>query len=112
MPDWWERALDVVFPPRCAGCGTRGYLLCPACTAAIPYILPPACPMCGRRMTRPGICPTCRAYPHALDGMVAATAFEGPLRECIHALKYEGQRPYAALLAGLARPALAALPQL
>jgi ComF family protein len=110
MPDWWERALDVVFPPRCAGCGARGYLLCPECTATIAYIRPPACPMCGRRTTRPGICPICRAYPNALDGMVAATAFEEPVRACIHALKYEGQRPYAGLLAELARPSLALLP--
>lgn len=110
MPDWWERALDVVFPPRCAGCGARGYLLCPVCAATIPYILPPACPMCGRHTARPGICPVCRAYPNALDGTVAATAFEKPVRECIHALKYEGQRPYARFLAGLARPAFATLP--
>lgn len=111
MPDWWERALDVVFPPRCAGCGARGYLLCPACATTIAYILPPACPMCGRRTVRPGICPVCRAYPNALDGMAAATAFAKPVRECIHALKYEGQRPYARFLADLARPALTTLPK-
>jgi ComF family protein len=111
MPDWWERVLDLVFPPRCAACGARGYLLCPDCTAAISYIQPPACPHCGRRMTRPGICPVCRAYPNALDGMVAATVFAGPVRECIHALKYEGQRPYAGTLAAIARPAFAALPR-
>lgn len=107
----WRRALDLVFPPRCAACAARGYLLCPACAATIPYIQPPTCPMCGRHTARPGICPYCRAYPNALDGMVAAAAFAGPVRECIHALKYEGQRPYAATLAAIARPAFAALPQ-
>jgi ComF family protein len=111
MPDWWERALDLVFPPRCAVCAARGYLLCPACAAAITYIQPPACPMCGRRVAKPGICPVCRAYPTALDGMVAATVFDGSVRECIHALKYEGQRPYAATLAEIARPAFATLPK-
>ncbi|MGI8857668.1 MAG: double zinc ribbon domain-containing protein [Thermomicrobiales bacterium] len=109
MHDLWERALDLVFPPRCAACGARGYLLCPACAAAITYIQPPACPKCGKRMTQPGICPVCRAYPNALDGMVAATLFVGPVRECIHALKYEGQRSYAATLAAVARPAFAAM---
>ena len=110
MHDLWERALDVVFPPRCAGCGARGVLLCPACLAAIAYIGPPACPSCGGRTTRPGTCPVCRAYPNALDGIVAATAFERPVRECIHALKYEGQRGYAAVLAAMARTALIRLP--
>src|SRR3954447_753109 len=109
MPEWWERALDLVFPPRCAACGERGYLICPACAAAIVYIRVPACPTCGRGGAGPGICPVCRAYPPALDGMVAATTFAGPVRECIHALKYEGQRPYAATLAGIAAPAFAAL---
>jgi ComF family protein len=110
MRDLWERALDLVFPPRCVGCGARGVLLCPACMAAIASIAPPACPSCGRRTTRPGICPVCRAYPNALDGMVAATEFATPVRECIHALKYEGQRGYAAILAAMARTALTRLP--
>ncbi|MCA1668479.1 MAG: ComF family protein [Thermomicrobia bacterium] len=110
MRDLWERALDVVFPPRCAGCGARGSLLCPACAVAIAYIQPPACPRCGWRVTRPGICPVCRTYPNALDGMVAATEFAPPVRECIHALKYEGQRGYAAVLAAAARTALTRLP--
>lgn len=42
--------------------------------------------------------------------MVAATAFETPVRECIHALKYEGQRGYATVLAAMARSALSRLP--
>ncbi len=110
MHNLWERALDLVFPPRCAGCAARGYLLCPACMAAIAYIQPPACPKCGRHTARPGICPYCRAYPNALDGMVAATAFETPVRECIYALKYEGQRDYTTILAEMARTALTRLP--
>jgi len=110
MHNLWERALDLVFPPRCAGCGARGSLLCPACMAAIPSIQPPTCPQCGRRTTRSDICPVCRAYPNALDGMVAATEFGKPVRECIHALKYEGQRRYADILAEMARPALTRLP--
>jgi ComF family protein len=63
-------------------------------------------------MARPGICPYCRAYPNALDSIVAATEFAGPVRMCIHALKYEGQRGYAGILAAMARPSLARLPVL
>lgn len=110
MRDLWERALDVIFPPRCAGCGARGVLLCATCAAAIVYIEPPACPRCGRRVARPGICPYCRAYPNALDGMTAAAEFVTPVRQCIHALKYEGQRRYAMVLADIVRPAFATVP--
>ena len=111
MRDLWERALDLVYPPRCAGCGARGHLLCPACVAAIPYTMPPACPRCGRPTARPGVCPVCRAHPPVVDGMVAVAAFARPVRECIHALKYGRQQRYAPILAGLARATLATLPR-
>jgi ComF family protein len=110
MHNLWERALDLVFPPRCAGCEGRGTPLCPECAAAIDYLAPPLCPTCGRLVGQPGICPRCRAYPPALDGVAAAAQFGGPTRACIHALKYEGQRRYASVLAAMARPALATLP--
>lgn len=42
--------------------------------------------------------------------MIVATRFAEPVRECIHALKYEGQRRYAPILAEIARPAFALLP--
>jgi ComF family protein len=42
--------------------------------------------------------------------MVAAMEFTGPVRACIHALKYEGQRGYATVLAAMARSSLARLP--
>lgn len=83
----WERVLDLVFPPRCAGCGVSGTPLCPACVAAVTYVA-----------------------PAVVGGVVAALHFDGATRGCIHALKYEGQRRYATILAALARPALAHLP--
>lgn len=87
MATRWERALDLLLPPRCAGCGVRGTPLCPACAAAVePYT----------------------AYQE--HETVAALVFTGATRACIHALKYEGQRRYAAILAALAYPALAWLP--
>lgn len=106
----WERALDLVFPPRCASCGARGTLLCVECAARIVPIAPYACPICGRAVGTPGICALCRVHPPITRGIVAVARFDGPVRDCIHALKYERQRPYAALLANLTRPAFAALP--
>lgn len=82
----WEYALDFLFPPRCAGCGTRGTPLCLACAAAV------------------------ERYPAGHDrGTIAAFVFTGTVRECIHALKYDGQRRYATILAALAHPTFARL---
>lgn len=83
----WERVLDLVFPPRCAGCGASGTPFCPACVAAV-----------------------APATPATAGGVTAALLFDGAARGGVHALKYEGQRRYADILAALARPALARLP--
>jgi len=83
----WARALDFLFPPRCAGCKTRGTPLCPTCAAAVE-----------------------RYFGLQTGGVVAALVFTGATRACIHALKYDGQRRYAPILAALASPALAYLP--
>ena len=44
------RALDLVLPPRCHGCGRlvddQG-ALCPACWSAITFLAEPLCPCCG-----------------------------------------------------------------
>lgn len=111
MREWWERVLDLVFPPRCAGCGARGYALCPDCRAAIPFMADPVCPICGRSNYAPTICRVCRVHPPLVDGAAVAAAFGHPVRECIHALKYEGQRRYAAVLAEIAASAFSTLPR-
>jgi ComF family protein len=74
--------LDLLFPPRCAGCGRQGVAWCPACAAAVePVDVTP------------------------LEGvaLIAGGRFGGPLQRAIHTYKYRGRR-------GLARqltPALA-----
>jgi ComF family protein len=110
MPEWWERALDLVYPPRCAGCSARGHLLCPDCRAAVPVMTPPVCPRCGRSSRSSGRCAVCSAHPPLVDGTAVAAIFASPVREAIHALKYEGQRRLAVVLADIAMPAFAALP--
>lgn len=104
--------LDLLFPPRCAGCGRRGHWLCPACAGHLRPLAPPWCERCGdplRFASRDGLCAPCRqGGPRALDWARAAYAFAGPLREAIHRFKYGGERARAAHLAGLllAWPAL------
>jgi len=69
--------LDLVFPPRCVGCGRGGHWFCPVCVAAIV----PA--------------PNRRDGLEPLVGLWVAGLYEDPLRLAIHALKYEGRRQVA-----------------
>jgi len=83
--------LDVVFPPRCVGCGRGGAYLCPACRRSIPLPTFPVCVRCGRALSGDGMCEHCSQGPgNNCDGIRAVSRFEGPLREAIHAFKYEG----------------------
>ncbi len=69
-----QQALDLAFPPRCASCKRVGSVLCSACFAQ----LQPTIPLPYRQGWS------------ALQGLVAVNAYQGPLRNCIHALKYAG----------------------
>ncbi len=105
--------LDLLFPPRCMGCGRRGGWLCPACDGELRPVSPPLCARCGRQWdgrSGDGRCPACRGTRSGLDGLRAAYYFEGPIRRGIHGLKYRGQRSLAEPLTGLLLPAFDALP--
>ena len=80
--------LDLLFPPCCVGCGREGPYLCPACLETTPRLA----------SSIPG---------EGLDGIAAPFAMEGPARQAVHRLKYNGLRALApamgALLAGYLR---------
>jgi ComF family protein len=77
------QVLDLLFPPRCVGCGRGGHWFCPACVAAIV----PA--------------PAWRAGLEPLAGLWVTGLYEDPLRLAIQALKYEGRRQVAGPLGQL-----------
>lgn len=77
--------LDLLFPPRCAGCGAYGAAWCPTCAGSL----------------RPLAASALAGIP-----LVAAGRFEGPLQQAIHTYKY---RPRPQLAAALARPLRQAL---
>lgn len=72
--------LDLVFPPRCAGCRGYGSAWCASCTRAV----------------EPIVLTTLAGIP-----LIAGGRFSGPLQQAIHTYKYGGRRELAALLAPL-----------
>jgi ComF family protein len=72
--------LDLIFPPRCGGCGRDGVAWCDRCAAAV----------------RPVPVTMLNGTP-----LVAAGRLEGPLQRAIHAYKY---RPRPGLALVLAQP--------
>jgi ComF family protein len=89
--------LDALFPPHCVGCGKGGAFLCPDCRAAMPRALPPRCPLCWQPEPLGETCGRCARTRPVFAGARSVYLFEGPVREAVHALKYNH-------LSALARP--------
>ncbi|MBI5879840.1 MAG: ComF family protein [Chloroflexi bacterium] len=105
--------LDLLFPPRCAGCGRLGReWFCAACTGALQRIAPPFCPRCGSELPSPSAaCASCAAHPppDVLASLHAVARYADPLRPAIHALKYNGRTVLAEPLGALLAAELATL---
>ena len=69
----------MIFGSRCAGCRTRGPVLCRTCRFAL--------------VSRP-------MFP-APDGVVVATAYTGRVRAVLLGFKYDNRRPVSAHIAGI-----------
>ena len=103
-----QQLLDLLYPPRCAGCQRSGHVLCPSCLAQIPP-LTSICQRCSAPLSPGGICSSCRSAPLKLSGLRAVSAYQEPLRSYIHALKYDGNTRLAQPLGTLLVQAYPAL---
>ncbi len=100
-------ALDLLFPPSCAGCGRPGERICATCAQAVMPVPDSICSRCGRvQAARTERCSQCLASPSPVLLTRAAGLHVSPMRDFIHLLKYE-QR--ADLSDPLARYLVAAL---
>jgi ComF family protein len=79
--------LDLVFPPRCGGCGRHGAAWCPSCADSV----------------RPASTGTLAGIP-----LLAAGRLEGPLQQAIHTYKYRPRPQLASVLAQPLRRAIVA----
>jgi ComF family protein len=107
--------LSVLLAPRCLACDAVLELpldgpVCPACWRAVVPLTPPFCAGCGDVLASWRVvdalasrCARCRRHPPLVSSARAAGAYDGVLREIVHALKYDGRRTLAARLATLMR---------
>ena len=79
--------LDLIFPPRCGGCGREGVAWCDACAARV----------------QPQPLATLSGMP-----LVAAGRLDGPLQQAIHTYKYRPRPGLASVLGELLWRATAA----
>ena len=79
--------LDLIFPPRCGGCGREGVAWCDACAARVQP--PPLATLSGMPL-------------------VAAGRLDGPLQQAIHTYKYRPRPGLASVLGELLWRATAA----
>lgn len=107
-----DQILNIVFPPRCAGCSLwNETIFCLSCTTQLKNITFPICYCCGApfdisaQVLPDSLCADCRdnRYHHAplLDLRRAPFRYSGPIREAIHSFKYRGKTSLAASLASL-----------
>jgi len=104
--------LDIVYPRVCGGCGGtpggRGMHLCWDCLAGAVYVKDPFCSCCGDPVDgavhHEFACSWCRRTRPAFTLARSAVRFRGPMKQVLHAFKYEKQchlsGDLGALLAG------------
>ena len=115
LSDLGSALLDLVLPAArtCAGCGARlapgEDLVCHRCKASIVLLTEPTCARCGRPLTHRGLCRECRSSPPAFVRGWSAAIYRGPLRQCLHRFKYDGETRLASYLAQLLQVRLEAI---
>ena len=101
VSEFKRRALDLLFPQRCLGCGKEGFLICPSCRNQLAIVAPPLCPLCGRPQLSGILCPSCIKWHAEIDGIRSPFRFDGVTRLAVHQLKYRNLRTLAEPLAQL-----------
>lgn len=86
-----------------------GFRVCSECLASIFPLTEPICEQCGLPQSKAGICRQCQDQPPSFDALRSWSAFEGPMRNILHKLKYRRDislgdalaAPFASFVAGL-----------
>jgi ComF family protein len=106
--------IRTFFAPPCAACSAPlarplAGPICEACWLGVAHLMPPLCVRCGDGLLGwqdpSPECPRCRTHQPVLSLARSAGAYEGALREIVHAFKFRRRRALAAPLAALVREA-------
>jgi len=96
-----NKAVDLLFPSRCVGCGKEGEFICFRCRRSLSLLLAPLCDKCGGPLTWEGHCLNCQRCRLVIDGIRSPFRFEGAVRQAIHQFKYNHLKALARPLAQL-----------
>jgi ComF family protein len=104
---WIGSGLDLIFPPKCVGCGQSGTDWCASCQRAINVIVGPLCNRCGFPLNdRNHDRHLCASFPGMLK-IRSYAWYDGPIKRALLHLKYRPNRRVADLmgrwLAGVVR---------
>ena len=86
---------DLLFPQQCVICKRGGHVLCSQCLGTFQALSPPYCPHCCTTLSPPAPCRNCQYRTLRLSMLRVSGHYEGSLRLCIHAFKYDGQKRLA-----------------
>ncbi len=96
-----EQLVALAVPPCCAACREpvrrAADVLCDSCVSNLPWLAEPCCDRCALALPHAGR--RCPARGAAFDRAWSAVAFQGVARDALHALKFAGARPLAAVMA-------------
>jgi len=94
-----DRAIDLVFPPRCVSCDAFGAFICDRCHTDMTRADGTRCDTCWTPLDRHSTCRRCRAFRPALRGVRSAVLYEASARDAVLALKFRGLSAVAPLIA-------------
>ena len=93
-------ALDLIYPPRCAVCGTGGVFLCERCAGTLPRADGRRCDRCWLPL-RGVQCFACAEHPTHIEHLRSAFRYEGGVIRLVHAFKFGSQSSLAPSLGAL-----------
>ena len=85
---WSWEFIDLLFPPKCVGCGLLGIRWCAACMAKVERITGPMCRICGKPEPEAGLCQDCAEQRPSFRSQRSWSAYSHPARDAILRLKY------------------------
>jgi ComF family protein len=85
--------VGLIYPVYCGGCGRRGESFCSSCTDTLIAIDEGVvCPLCGKPVGSAVVCGACIVEKRHFDRACFGFSYEGPMREALHAFKFQARK--------------------